>query len=248
MTTLPPAPPSRQTERVLQNGALQYLLYVPAEYESSSRTWPLILFLHGSGERGTDLQLVKREGLPRWLDRWQHFPFVVVSPQCPRRQDWSIDALTALLAEILAGYRIDEERIYVTGLSTGAVAALKLAIRHPDRFAAIAAVTTHRIPDSLCAIKAVPVRVFHNAGDERVPVKKARDLVKAFKACGGDAELTVYPALGHDAWTETYETSELYEWFLKHRKPRAKASGPKRPRGTPRSPPRGRAFVSTSSS
>lgn len=219
-TTLSPAPASRQTERVLRDGTVRYLLYLPAEYESSSRSWPLILFLHGSGERGTDLRLVKREGLPQWLDRWQRFPFVVVSPQCPTRQDWSIEALKALLDEVLATRRIDEERVYVTGLSTGAVASLKLAIRHPDRFAAIAAVTAHRIPENLCAIKAIPVRLFHNAGDGRVPVKKARDLLKAIEACGGDVQLTLHPEQGHDAWTRTYETSELYEWFLKHRRPR----------------------------
>ncbi len=217
-TTLPPAPPSWQTEHVLQNGALHYLLYQPAEYESSSRSWPLILFLHGSGERGEDLRLVKREGLPRWLDRWQHFPFVVVSPQCPRRQDWSIEALTALLDEILATRRINEERIYVTGLSTGAVAALKLAIRHPDRFAAIAAVTAHRIPENLCAIRATPIRIFHNSGDERVPVQKARDLAASVKACGGEIVLTVYPGEGHDSWTRAYDERALYDWFLEHRR------------------------------
>jgi len=208
------APAASQTEQLA--AGLRYLLHLPAGYESRT-AWPLILFLHGDGERGDDLALIKREGLPRILETLPDFPFVVVSPQLPRRGRWSVKSLGAVLDEILARYRVEPGRIYVTGLSSGAVTSLEMAIRYPGRFAAVAAVTASEIPDGLCGMKDVPAWIFHNAGDERVPAGRAKRLVRALEACGGEARFTLFPRDGHDAWTETYRHQELYDWLLAHR-------------------------------
>jgi predicted peptidase len=212
------APPPRQTVRgqsVEEGAGIRYLLHLPAAYESRSE-WPLILFLHGAGERGSDVELVKREGLPHILDTLPDFPFVVVSPQETKDHRWAPDALSALLDEVASRYRVDPARVYATGLSSGAVAALELAIRHPERIAAVAAASTSAIPPDLCGMKNVAVWIFHNAGDERVPSARANRLARGLEACGGEVRLTIYPRDGHDAWTETYRRRDLYEWMLSH--------------------------------
>jgi predicted peptidase len=195
---------------------MRYLLYLPEGY-AAAEPWPLILFLHGGGEAGENLDMVRREGLPRLLERWGRFPFVVVSPLSPRKA-WSVPDLLLVLDGVERSHSVDPARVYVTGLSTGALAAWELAIAAPDRVAAIAPVTTHRVPEGLCAARSVPVWAFHNARDARAPVRVTKKAVEAFRACGGDARLTVYPEDGHDAWTRTYGRADLYEWFLTHRR------------------------------
>jgi predicted peptidase len=221
-TATPRAPQSRQTKQT--DAGLRYLLHLPAAYESRS-AWPLILFLHGAGERGKDLELVKREGLPRILETLPDFPFVVVSPQETKERRWTADGLAALLDEVAGKYHVDRARVYATGLSSGAVAALELAIRYPARLAAVATVAANEIPAELCRMKEVPVWIFHNARDERVSVGRAKKLARAIESCGGEAKLTIFPADGHDAWTETYRRKDLYEWFLRQRKPSPSLSG-----------------------
>lgn len=211
-----PASVSRQVER--ESGRMRYLLHLPASYETRS-DWPIILFLHGAGERGHDLEFVKREGLPRILETLPDFPFMVVSPQEERHRLWTSDALAALIDEICARHHVDRTRIYATGLSSGATAALDLAIHHPEKIAAVAAVSPNAIPPDLCAMKDVAVSIFHNAGDERVPQARSKKLARDLERCGGSGEvrLTIYPRDGHDAWTETYRSHALYEWLLEQR-------------------------------
>jgi predicted peptidase len=202
-----------------QRAALRYLLYLPEDYAADhERRWPLILFLHGAGERGADLARIKAHGLPNVLEGKRDFPFVVVSPQCPPRERWRPDLLAALLDEIEATYRIDSERIYVTGLSMGGFGTWALAILQPRRFAAIAPVCGGGRPEEVAAIKHVPAWVFHGALDDIVPLEHSTVMVEALRAVGGDVRFTVYPDLAHDSWTPTYENPELYEWLLAHRR------------------------------
>ena len=97
----------------------QYLLYLPKDYRQSTNDWPLVLFLHGSGERGTDLELVKKHGPPMLVEQGKEFPFILVSPQCPEGRYWSTEFLDAVLQQVQKKYRVDEDRVYVTGLSMG---------------------------------------------------------------------------------------------------------------------------------
>ena len=201
---------------------LNYLLYLPQDYTADGgREWPLILFLHGGGERGSDLQLVKRHGIPKLLEHGGHLPFVVVAPQCPEDSTWSVEAraVMALLDEVSRSHAVDANRIYLTGLSLGGYGTWHLATLHPRRFAAIAPVCgggmwLYGFPERVGALKDVPVWAFHGAKDPTVPLEESTTMVDALREAGGDARLTVYPDAQHDSWTETYGNPELYKWFL----------------------------------
>ncbi|HPD14850.1 MAG TPA: prolyl oligopeptidase family serine peptidase [Planctomycetota bacterium] len=203
---------------VTKRVACRYLLYLPKGYERGRRRWPLLLFLHGAGERGRDLELVKKHGPPRRLAEGHDLPFIVVSPQCPGGRWWSDDVLAALLDDVIAHHRVDERRVYLTGLSMGGYGAWSLACEHPERFAAIAPVCGGGNRLLAHKLKDVPVWAFHGAHDDVVPLAESEKMVKAVQAAGGKAKLTVYPHAGHDAWTATYANPDLYTWLLRHRK------------------------------
>ena len=194
----------------------KYLLFLPAKYEKTKKKWPLILFLHGAGERGDDLEKVKRHGPPKIVAARPDFPFLVVSPQCPEGLFWDTDTLMALLDEIAAHYRVDEKRIYLTGLSMGGFGTWEIATAHPERFAAIAPICGGGTPRKTRRMIDLPAWVFHGAKDPVVPVEDSQAMVDALKKFGGDVRFTVYPEAKHDSWTETYNNQELYEWFLSH--------------------------------
>jgi predicted peptidase len=214
---VPQQPQSIEVE-ITKRDRLNYLLFLPEGYDKNP-AWPLILFLHGAGERGDDLDLVKKYGLPQRLEAWPDCPFVVVSPQCPAESYWTfkLDSVDALLSKIVNSYAVDPARIYLTGLSMGGLGAWLLAMLHPERFAAIAPVCGRSNRTTACLIKDIPVWVFHGAKDEVVPISESERMVTALQECGADVRFTVYPEAGHDSWTETYDNPELYAWFLKHR-------------------------------
>lgn len=197
---------------------LDYLVYLPDDYEQADKKWPLILFLHGSGESGSDLSLVKKHGPPKIVENKSDFPFIVVSPQSPRRGGWNRDALKALLDEVLANYRVDRDRVYLTGLSMGGYGTWALAAMYPHYFAAIAPICGGGDTDDAVRLKDLPIWVFHGAKDEAVPLRRSEEMVAALKKLGADVKFTVYPEAGHDSWTETYDNPELYQWFLSHKR------------------------------
>jgi predicted peptidase len=204
--------------------SLRYLLYLPESYEEDkARRWPLILFLHGAGERGTNIELVRGIGLAKVVDQRPDFPFIVLSPQCPRNDYWSPGPLATLLDHIEATQRVDPDRVYVTGLSMGGYGTWEMAIAYPQRFAAIAPICGGGDPDRVCAIASVPVWAFHGAKDDVVPIRESEKMVAALRECGGNVRFTVYPDAGHDSWTPTYANPELYSWFLSH--PRSRGAG-----------------------
>lgn len=198
-----------------------YLLYLPEAYPATQDAWPLILFLHGAGERGSDLSKVEKHGPPKLIaEGGNAFPFVIVSPQCPEGDWWSgelqIDTLNALLNDVVSRYRVDQERIYVTGLSMGGFGTWHLAAAYPDRFAAIAPICGSGDPEDAASIAHLPIWVFHGAKDEAVPVEESESMVAALEKAGSKVRFTVYADVGHDSWTATYDRPELYDWFLEH--------------------------------
>ena len=201
---------------VLVNYNANYLLYLPEDYERSSKKWPLVLFLHGSGERGSDIELVKRNGPPKLVEEGKKFPFILVSPQCPERTSWDNKMLITLLEEIESKYNVDKNREYLTGLSMGGHATWSLAIQYPERFAAIIPVCASGYPQDVYVLKDVPVWVFHGQKDDIVPIIEGQKMVNALGREGGSVKFTIYPEAGHDAWTETYNNSEIYKWLLSH--------------------------------
>ena len=190
-----------------------YLLALPKDY-TQQKSWPLVLFLHGAGERGDELKLVKKHGPPKLIDNGKAFPFIVVSPQCPKDVWWEPIELTALLDEIIKNNNIDEDRIYLTGLSMGGFGTWRLAAHSPDRFAAIAPICGGGEPYWTRRFPHLPTWAFHGAKDRVVPLERSQEMIDAVKKNGGLPKLTVYPEAGHDSWTETYNNPQLYEWLL----------------------------------
>ena len=204
---------------------LNYLLFLPKDYDAgSSKRWPMIFFLHGIGERGQDPWKVKLHGPPRVAEEMNDFPFIVVSPQCPAGEWWSNEVLIALLDKVTANLAVHVDRIYLTGLSMGGFGAWSLALAFPDRFAAVAPICgggnwhVARALDEkrAAALKSLPFWVFHGDQDTSVGIEESERMVKALQKFGCDIRFTVYPGVGHDSWTETYNNPELYQWFLKH--------------------------------
>ena len=216
--------PHTLTSKITNRPLLDYWLYLPPEYEAQSATrWPLILFLHGFGERGdslTDLELVKLHGIPRVLESGKDLPFIVVSPQCSRQSWWTLQqpALKALLDSIMAQYAVNPSQVYLTGLSMGGYGSWSLGIEYPDLFAAIVPVCGGGVSSEVAALKNVPVWAFHGAKDDVVLPHRTQDMVNALQKAGGDARLTIYPEATHNSWTVTYDNPELYDWLLSHKK------------------------------
>jgi predicted peptidase len=192
---------------------MDYLLYLPKNYDSQE-SCPLVLFLHGAGERGEDIELVKKHGPPKLIGEGKDFPFIVVSPQCPKERRWEPFELTALLDHIIKSHKVDEDRIYVTGLSMGGFGTWRLAAYTPHRFAAIAPICGGGDAHSARLFSHLPTLVFHGAKDKAVPLERSQEMVDAIKDTSGNPRLTIYPEAGHDSWTETYDNPEFYEWLL----------------------------------
>jgi predicted peptidase len=196
-----------------------YLLYLPDGYGQNNKKWPMILFLHGSDEKGHNLELVKRHGPPKLIENGQKFEFIVVSPQCPQGQLWSgkADTLIALLDYIESQYDIDTDRVYLTGLSMGGYGSWSLGCLYTERFAAIAPICGGGDRYFAPRLRHVPVWAFHGAKDNCVPVERSKEMVDAINTAGGKAKLTIYPEAEHDSWSQTYTDPSLYTWFLSHR-------------------------------
>lgn len=207
---------------VIENGEhteMKYLKYLPPAYDSNDEKWPLLLFLHGAGERGDDLEMVKVHGPPKMIAQGRDFPFVVISPQCPEDVWWSIEALHTLVNEVVETHRIDKSRIYVTGLSMGGYGSWGLAYTYPDLFAAVVPICGGGESEEAHLMKEIPTWVFHGAKDTAVPLQRSLAMVDALKAAGGDVRFTVYPEAGHvGAWENAYGDPELWEWLAKQRK------------------------------
>jgi predicted peptidase len=212
---------SQQTMQTLHtelqlNIDINYLLYLPDGYGESSEEFPLLLFLHGVGERGSDLSIVKRNGPPKLIDEGKKFPFIIISPQCPDRTDWDNKSLIVLLDYIESNYRVDKNLVYVTGLSMGGHATWSLAIQYPERFAAIIPVCARGYSQDVYVLKDVPIWAFHGEKDDIIPIEDGKKMVEALEKAGGNVKFTIYPEANHDAWTETYNNPEIYEWLLSH--------------------------------
>jgi predicted peptidase len=210
----------RLDQEVRIKAELDYLLYIPEKVPTAGKKWPLMLFLHGAGERGDELELVKRNGPPKLVAEGREFPFIIASPQCPKDISWSnpnqIIALNALIDELVANYPIDESRIYLTGLSMGGFGTWSLAATYPERFAAIAPICGGGNRMEARRLVQMPIWVFHGAKDKVVPIGMSEEMVDALKKKGADVKFTIYPETGHNSWVEAYNNPALYDWFLQH--------------------------------
>ncbi|WP_412061806.1 prolyl oligopeptidase family serine peptidase [Rubrivirga sp. IMCC45206] len=194
------------------------LVALPEGYDADpAREWPLMIFLHGAGERGGDLAMVGVHGPLKERRQGRDLPFVIVAPQVPTGQRWTVARVAASLDAALAQYRIDTARVYLTGLSMGGFGTWEAITRMPDRFAAAVPICGGGLPLGVGPAAGVPVWAFHGAMDTVVPIEQTIGMVRALREAGGDVRFTVYPDAGHDAWSETYANPEVYDWLLGHR-------------------------------
>jgi predicted peptidase len=198
--------------------ARRYLVYLPQRYEWSDAVWPVILFLHGAGERGDGPEVVRQQGLAKRLAGGADLPFIVVAPQCLAEESWQPETLGLLLDLIETDYRVDSNRVYLTGMSMGGRGTWTLASAYPKRFAAIAPVCGRGEPAEAEKVAHLPVWAFHGALDPLVPLERSQEMIAAVQACGGEARLTVYEDAEHDSWTQAYAEPELYSWLLSKRR------------------------------
>lgn len=203
-------------------GETKYVLFVPHDYKGD-KEYPVILFLHGSGETGSDGEKQAKVGLgPAIKKREKSFPFIVVLPQSHERS-WragSNDAKRALaiLDAVEKEYKVNGKRVYLTGLSMGGMGTWSLALAHPDKWAAIVPICGRGDTKQAAKIKDVPCWCFHGDADKAVNVEGSRKMIAALKEAGGQPKYTEYPGVGHNSWDRAYATDELYEWLLKQHK------------------------------
>jgi len=218
----------RFQKKITRSIKLDYLLFLPEGHSGkSAKKWPLMLFLHGAGERGSDLDKVTVHGPPKLVKTKKDFPFVLVSPQCPTNQTWRDDDVLALLDDVIAKHHVDTNRIYLTGLSMGGYGTWSLATKYPERFAAVAPIcgggeqiaVLLASPEKKRALQSLGVWAFHGAKDVLVPVEESQRMTNALmRARCKDVKLTIYPDLEHDSWTRAYNEPEIWDWFLAHKR------------------------------
>lgn len=199
------------------NRQLNYLLHKP---EKSKDKKPLIIFLHGSGEKGNDLEKVKVHGPFKYL-KGNSLDAYVLAPQCPDNEYWDSEVLYRLIQKVIKDNNIDEKRIYLTGLSMGGWGAWNLAFSHPEMFAALVPIAgfVDRVPMiENCKIKDIPTRIFHGLLDDVVDVSYSTVIYKKLKPCSKDITLTIFDDANHDSWTRVYDNKEIYAWMLKQSK------------------------------
>jgi len=191
------------------------VIYLPTQYDNKKQDdWPLLLHLHGSGERG---------GSPWKMNDWEgpmgaatkyDLPMIVYSPHCPADLDWNSKLLLETIDALEQEYRIDSQRIYLGGYSMGGYGTWALAANSPERFAAIVPVAGGGDANDGSKFVDLPVWAFHGKRDRAVPVEKSEEMVTAIRDAGGDPKLTIFPHDGHRIWSTVFRDREVYRWLL----------------------------------
>lgn len=200
----------------------RYVLSKPEGYDADpAKKWPLIIFLHGAGERGDDLELLKKHGPPKLLAAGQKFPAVIASLQCEKKQIWNPHGVKAVTDHLIKTERIDTSRVYLTGISMGGFGTWETAMEYPDTFAAVAPICGGAGVRWVMAerIATLPCWIFHGDKDAAVPVEFSHKIHDALKKINAPVKLTIYPGVGHDSWTQTYDNPEFWAWLFEQKRP-----------------------------
>lgn len=202
--------------------SFHYLKYTPKKPAANGK-YPLLIFMHGAGERGcedgSELDLVAIHGYLARVAEGKEYPFMIAAPQCPREQYWGsyMESLNRFLDYLIANNNIDISRIYLTGLSMGGTASWLWALGNPERFAAVAPVCGEGICWYAEKLVDIPIRAFHGDIDDVVSPHESLSMVSAINKRGGNASLTLFPGVNHNAWDYAYN-DELVSWFMEQRK------------------------------
>ena len=198
---------------------------MPNDYgKDPQQEWPLIVYLHGAPLRGSNLELLKNESLPRRLEKEAELPFIIISPLGDGEyefwnKDEMISSLFTLLEEIQSLYFVDDKRIYLTGNDMGANGVWEIGLRYPEYFAALAPVSGYfgwppEVPENICDLKGVPIWAFHGGRDDIIPVEIGQALIDTLNGCGGNAKFSISSNMKIDVRIKIYSESELFEWLL----------------------------------
>ncbi|WP_420322259.1 prolyl oligopeptidase family serine peptidase [Flagellimonas sp.] len=202
--------------KTVSTETLKYYLYYPEAYDShAEEDFGLLLFLHGGGESGGNLEEIKENGPPKLLVEGKQFPFLVLAPQNPHKKKWwNTEAVMQLLDSVVNTNRVDKMRIYLTGLSRGGSAAWQLSTQYPNKFAAMAVVCGMApLPYAHWIDKKMPIWVFHGDQDEVISVEESDKMVDKLKHMGYNVKYTRYEGVGHNSWERAYVNDSLYTWF-----------------------------------
>jgi predicted peptidase len=198
---------------------IHFWLFAPAGLAEKDKL-PLLIFLHGAGERGDDLAKVKVHGPPKLVESKADFPFVVISPQCPSGRAWSPKQIVSLIEQVAAdpNLKIDADQIHLTGLSMGGFGSWNVAALIPEKLATVTPICGGGDPKTASKLKTLPIWVVHGDKDMAVPLRRSEEMVTALRAEGASPIFTVYAGIGHDSWTQTYSSQLLYDWMLAHKR------------------------------
>jgi predicted peptidase len=214
---------------------LPYRLLKPAKVEDGHK-YPLVIFLHGAGERGSDNEKQLIHGVSQFAANRDEYPCFLIAPQCPDGKkwvevDWSADSHTmpkepgevgrltlGLIEQSIKELTVDPKRVYLTGLSMGGYGTWDLLARRPDLFAAAAPVCGGADEATAPKIKDIPVWAFHGARDTAVKPARSRNMIAALKKAGGSPKYTEYPDVGHNSWEPAYKDPELFKWLFAQKK------------------------------
>jgi predicted peptidase len=210
----------------------RYVVYVPEDY-TTEKEWPLIVFLHGGGEKGADGWRHTEVGIGKDI-RWhvERFPCLVVMPQCPEGRGWAAreargtrpareasgDHIGRAIEETLEAYNIDEDRITLTGLSMGGYGTWDYGAKNTDTFAALMPICGGGDVNHADKLATLPIWAFHGDADDVIPVERSREMVEAVKKAGGDIKYTEYPGVDHGSWEPAYDDAATIAWLLKQKR------------------------------
>jgi predicted peptidase len=210
----------KQVEQSFQakdGGEVPYLLYLPDDYDSAKKSLPIMLFLHGRGESDGPLSLVAKWGPPQMAARGDKLPLILISPQCPKEDNWSSETQQARLSELLDSvvekYHADRDRVYLAGLSMGGSGSWRMAADHPDRFAAVVPICGRGDLEDAAKLKDLPIWVF--VGDQDRVFEANVQMVDALRKAGSTrARLTTLEYIGHNSWSAAFASPDLHAWVL----------------------------------
>jgi len=218
-------------------GTLRYRLFTPAPAAAATRL-PLVLFLHGAGERGDDNAAQLKHGVVEFHRRQATHPCLVLAPQCPADKKWvevawgqgggagtfpaqpsePLKLALEVVDGLIAAGKVDPARVYVTGLSMGGYGTWDLAARSPGTFAAILPICGGGDEASAARVAALPTWCFHGESDSVVPVGLSRSMIAAIKAAGGTPVYSELEGIGHDSWTPAYRNPAVLDWLFAQRR------------------------------
>jgi predicted esterase len=217
--------PREYQNKELKQYGKGYMVYLPDGYEADpNKSWPLLFFLHGYGDRGDNLFLLPKASPFIFIREKGHLPFIIVAPLLNTEHTLFPDEyMTRALDEALTNYRVDKKRIYLTGMSMGGEAAYRFALNQPDTFAAVSPLCAYLLSNtdtaSLEKTKGLPIWAIHGADDQVISLARGQQAADAFKKAGADIRFSVLAGHDHDVWTDTYSDSQFYDWFLQYQKP-----------------------------